>query len=516
MFKNCQSFLYRFDLIGINPQLLIFNNSRYKTIFSSIISIIIIIVSIIFGILSFSEYLKFENPIIVYSKDNDSKTKRVISIKDTLLMFQLIDTTNPFTIINKDIAYYSAEHSILFDNETYINTLLTVENCEIGKNIDLKYKKYFDEKNLFRRKIEDFYCINLNNLNKSLFYYPNIGYSYITLYIIFKNNSNYIPEKIQSLIVSESDLIDHNNKSNPISHNFDYHFTAAFSSVEYTKINYHFQFIKYESDNGLIYKKSKTLNGISFSDMTSFRNIQDDYDLKRDYKESSDLNIGRITLEINKSHYDNYKRTYPRLQTLLAEIMSVISLLFEIGRIITSILCNKKMSKNIIKSILNKNEKDFINIKNSNKIYNTFNNLQKKVNSSERNIRKNESDEKTSMSVRIDKNDINEENRTKVRNLQNKIINDIFKKINYYNIFKSLFCFKDNKTKFIDLCHNIIIEDMSIEIILERFYNLERIYSLVLNEESIDNDNCFFFKHNRYNEILKYIFKLNNEIKTNK
>ena len=28
-----------------------------------------------------------------------------------------------------------------------------------------------------------------------------------------------------------------------------------------------------------------------------------------------------------------------------------------------------------------------------------------------------------------------------------KNFNDAFKKINYYNIFKSLFCFKDNKTK---------------------------------------------------------------------
>ena len=61
--------------------------------------------------------------------------------------------------------------------------------------------------------------------------------------------------------------------------------------------------------------------------MTSFRNIQDDYDLKKDNKEFNDLEIGRITLGINKSYYDNYKRTYPRLKTLVAEIMSVISLL---------------------------------------------------------------------------------------------------------------------------------------------------------------------------------------------
>ena len=45
-----------------------------------------------------------------------------------------------------------------------------------------------------------------------------------------------------------------------------------------------------------------------------------------------EFNIGDIEISLNKSNYDNYKRTYQRLQSLLAEIMSVISLLFEIGR----------------------------------------------------------------------------------------------------------------------------------------------------------------------------------------
>ena len=47
---------------------------------------------------------------------------------------------------------------------------------------------------------------------------------------------------------------------------------------------------------------------------------------------------------MNKSNYDNYKRTYKKFQSLLAEIMSVISLLFEIGGQISSIFCEKNMS----------------------------------------------------------------------------------------------------------------------------------------------------------------------------
>ena len=94
------------------------------------------------------------------------------------------------------------------------------------------------------------------------------------------------------------------------------------------------------------------------------------------------------------------------------------------------------------------------------------------------------------------------------------IINNAFKKINYYHIFKSLFCFKDNKTKFINLCHNIIIEEMSIETMLERFNNLEKIYLSFLSE--VNNDNIMDIKSNRYNEILNYIYRFNDEIKNDK
>ena len=55
------------------------------------------------------------------------------------------------------------------------------------------------------------------------------------------------------------------------------------------------------------------------------------------------------------------------------------------------------------------------------------------------------------------------------------------KSINYFHIIKSYFCFKDNKTKLIYICQSTIIEDMSIEKILERIYNLENIY-ISLNE----------------------------------
>ena len=62
------------------------------------------------------------------------------------------------------------------------------------------------------------------------------------------------------------------------------------------------------------------------------RKMKDNYDLQKDLENNNISNIGSITFEINKAKYDYYKRIYQRFQSLLAEIMSVISLIFEVGR----------------------------------------------------------------------------------------------------------------------------------------------------------------------------------------
>ena len=387
MIDNCKSFIFKFDLIGVTPQLLIFNNKRYKSLLSSIISFIIIILSLSLSLFSLIQYLQFESPIIGYFKDNEEKTNRTFLIKDLLLLFELIDAVDglSFNTINDSIAYYQAFYGIVYNNGTLINKPLNIEKCELGRNIDLGYKDLADEKYTYGRKLEEFYCINYGNENLSLFYSPNYGFSYITLDIIFKNNSIYKPENLQSLIISENNIIDHYNKSNPIRKSFVYQLTSTYSSLELTKIQYNLQYIKYDSDEGLFYKKSKILKGISFLDMSFNRNNKnEDYDLNKQLKESNITKIGIIEIQINKSNFDNYKRSYKKLQSLLAEVMSVISLLFEIGRQISQILSYKNMNKDIyIKLFNNKNENK--KISHNNKITHMFYNKEEKVVSSERN-----------------------------------------------------------------------------------------------------------------------------------
>ena len=488
MVNKCQSILYFFDLVGTSPELYVFNNTRYKTILSSTLSIIIILFSVFFTLYSLIEFFKYESPIICYSKGNDKKTKREFFIKDSFLMFQLIDSTS-FESINNTIAYFESYYRIIYENGTFEVGNIEVERCEFGKNIDIKYKDFIEDKTNFGRPLEEFYCFGSSNKNLSLFYYPDIGYNQISLHIIFKNNTKYIPEKIQTLIISEINLIDHNKKNNPISNSFEYHPTPSFSSFQYTTIYYNFQYIKYDSDDGLFFKNSKILNRITFSDMNYIYSLRDDYNLEKNLKENKSSQVGSIEFTINRANYDSYQRTYQKFQALLAEIMSVISLLVEIGNQIANIFCEKNMKKDIIKDLIGINKKSIENQKNFNlnkiiiensEIYLGPN--KKRYESSDKinKINKPEISLKTEniKSEEISEKSNDNNNKFIENDKMKKVIdnNKELKKINYFHILISYLCFKNKKTEIINLCEEIITEDLCIERILKRLYNLERLY----------------------------------------
>ena len=92
---------------------------------------------------------------------------------------------------------------------------------------------------------------------------------------------------------------------------------------------------------------------MSFLDMIYFIDNQQDFDLQKNYMEYNSSKIGTISFSLNKSNYDFYRRTYKKLQALLAEIMSIVSILFEIGRQIVTFINDKKMSVDIIRKLFN-------------------------------------------------------------------------------------------------------------------------------------------------------------------
>ena len=82
---------------------------------------------------------------------------------------------------------------------------------------------------------------------------------------------------------------------------------------------------------------------------------------------------------------------------------------------------------------------------------------------------------------------------------------NLINEIKYFNIIKSYLCFKDKKTELVNLCYDIIIEDMSIESILKRIYDLEELYNLFFKEE---NEKLTLNKNERFKNINNSIYKI--------
>ena len=275
-----------------------------------------------------------------------------------------------------------------------------------------------------------------------------------------------------------------------------------------------FNILKYESDEGLFYKQSKILSGMSFSNMAFYRSKRISYDLQKDLERTNSSIIGSIEIVINQSNFDNYQRTYQRLQSLLAEIMSVINLLLEIGRQISKFLCNKKMSCDIIDALLNIKNDPRLSQQNNNNINNL---ITKKLKKSERIkiipkinqekiIRSSENNQESKLNKSKESNEL-----ICIRKINKKDINNnIIENINYFHIIKSFLCFKDERTKLINDCSRIINEDLCVGKILYRFYNLENICNYFSSKEVIEIN---IAKDKRFYEINQHIININNEIK---
>jgi len=495
MLQKARNFIYNFDIIGPSPKLFIFNKETYQTLFSLILSMLIIISSFIYILYSIADYIQNNRPNVVYSKSNDNNEERKINLKDVLLMFQILDY-NTMKKVNESIAYFESINVAIYDNAKVNFYPIEVKACKPGENLNIKYENYlkhkFDELHEEQvqedKNIKDFYCINTQNIDLSLFYEPNVGYSYLDLNLILKNQSLYRPEDISIMLIYENNLINHDNKKSPISVGISSQILQTFSSEEFYITNFNFQYLKYETDDGLFFEDLKYLNSISFFDMTYLINNQEKYDLENDLIKYNSSKFATFRFALNKSNYDFYRRSYKKIQTLLAEIMSIVSLLFEIGRQILSFLNEKKMSIDIIRTLFNIEKKSrkykFNNYDDRIKI------VPEKMNNSFKLSEKNSIYLKTSTSINEEP-----ENKTEV----------ILKKINVFHIIKNFFCCNNPKDKLISLCHEIIQNDMCVETILERFYNLGRIYKSITDIEKYD---LGLNKDSRFREINSIIYDI--------
>lgn len=332
-----------------------------------------------------------------------------------------------------------------------------------------------------------------------------------------------------------NDFINHTNKYNPIKNNYIEAYSSYFDNNIFEITNFNLDYIEYDSDDGILFDSINTYHGVRLHGQNQELYIRKEADLN---------SIGGVKIQINRNTFDKFERNYIKLQYLLSEIESIIALTYNIGKILANIIARKKMSLDLSRIIMSKKTEidkgEFDLYKKNpsfNEIYGDIEYIRNQKYQFKRNnsLDKYQSSIKTSLSSRnqeisnnfFRKNSYKDSN-TKLnikkvikdsilRNIDINIMNELkMKKISVNSILRSYFCcFKDKKTKLINLCHSIILNELCIDRILIRLFKLEKIYDLL---SDADKAKIHFMQIRELEEINSYLkkkFSMNTEEKEN-
>ena len=447
MLEKAEQFLYFLDFTGIYPNLRIFNHNNYKSKISSVISVIVIITSVTFIIYSIVDFVN-QNPEIIYYKNIDNNINKAFKISDSFQMVKFSGSDECFND-NEEPYFIWAHYS---HTNLGFPIFYDLETCELGKNIDLKFKSLIEkfEKNT-GDNISEYFCVDFNGTNIDIFNNENDkGYLKIGYLKEVKETCKVYPH-FEIKIVTENDMINHNNKSEPFIPFYNIKNIEINNLVNRIDIFYNFQYIKYDSDNGIFFQNFKSYDLISFSDLS--------YDIGDNlFPEYIAI---CIDFNINDSNYDNYKRIYKKIPSLIADITGIINLIMIIGKFLSNFLLEKQMSRDIIYSIINQKE-----ISTNKKIDLTFDKA--KFNKNDKiDIKNNlsERDNQSESSTITNNSKSKKNSKFKIKLLQN---------LKFCDFFKSNFCCVKTKYKLINTIDNILKEEICIDNILRRLYILEK------------------------------------------
>ena len=507
----CKKILYLVDFIGLSPTLHILNYDNYKTVFSSLVSICVIIFGFIYANISIIEFIN-QRPSINYFKNIDSHENKTINLNETFIMLKF----EGYGCFSKDQSIYTAYY-FAFNNDDFISIPINIEPCQIGKNINYKFKDTIEKfllssKNIYN--LSEYYCLNLNNLSYPLYIDSYNNYAEMEIIILPEMEKEEACKNsylFSLAIVTENDMINNNDKKQPIMPYFHYEKKMYNPPTLGVTKNYYYQYIKYKSDEDLFFENYKSNTVVGFSDLEE---LTDEIGVAHE-----ELYL-EVFFQMNNLNYDLYERSYRKIQSLLVDLTGIIRIVVDITRYVVFILLNKIMSRDIVKNIM---EQDY-NQENTNpnisrsKITDKLNKLYK--NSRNQIILDNKNIKSNSSSIeKINKinniSDLHKDNPTNINNsnfytnkLKTKESIKILKKREKIAVIaellpmtflKSIFCNKDNKCKLINICNELVYEDTCIDKILKRLYKLEKKYK-ILSKANIQNS--------KYQKVKYYISQI--------
>jgi hypothetical protein len=348
-----KTFLNNFNILNNNPNLIKNNYKNNDEIFSSIISILVIISIIILSSVFIHETIKKENPNIRWNLNEENYPN--INLSDFPFMFGV--SYADYSEYDPTVYHIRLEYveyiNTKKENGSYVQTvksnfypLVPCEGLDYGKYTNL----------LSNQNRTNFLCLEPNRYNITLSgIFSNIGagFTYMNLYLnrcfnstgsdIICKSEKEINEKLKNLFlmfIHPKYEINHLS-ANPFILKVQSN-VFSFSTTIFKRIYFDIWNVIYDTDEGLIFENRDIYNKF----ITSYFPTEVSIDLKTGAY-ANPTAFGQFTYRINRQSY-LYNRSYDKLQSLIAKIGGIVSLMKLIGLIIVRYISIKIIYKRLV------------------------------------------------------------------------------------------------------------------------------------------------------------------------
>ena len=375
------------DFLGYQQTFSIGSKSTFKTFFGFLISFIIAIINLTFGVSLFIKLLFHKHPNIVMSTYFDDKIPETQFTQSEIAMTISLQTPDYNYYIDErvyTITVYAISQEI-FENGTIITntTELPLSKCSLFQFEIIP--DYFHSLDL-----ENLYCLSPNITTSLKGEYGDKTWKYLQYRFqkcVNTTSNKYhcytsqeINEKLNGgylgLFFSQYSVIP-NNYALPITV-YGKNIIAAFSANYYSDVFLYLKTIEINTDTGLVMDSIKSEKAISYGYHTTLSDAR---------KSSYFLSL---TIQISRQK-EVFERSYTKLQTVAGEIGGIIKVSLFLGEIvvyffrsilyqnyITSFFFEKKDNNHAIRSILSNQIKKYkissTQSNNLNNLHNTTNN----------------------------------------------------------------------------------------------------------------------------------------------
>jgi hypothetical protein len=328
--------LLYFDYLSPKPKLYIYSNKRFHTKIGAISSLILFLfyfILVIFFIVNFSNG---NGMVVIYSKDTSDKNYN-FNMTNHLFAFNLSGfnkgAIDPRALDMKVIFWR-------YRGSDRVSVELEYERCNFQRHFkDGKYDDVFKTLG-----VSNFYCLDTSSANVSLFYNPyEWAGSYIAIYLTMcinstKNNDNcYSHEQIDQYLrndnfflsyVVDNIEIDHYNRSYPFK-NVKYFNTIKINYISRVDLTMYWRPVEYLTDKGWIFDKLSTVTTFQLDETLSQQNYP-----SNEEKFVIPSTFSKIQFQLYYASIDKYQRTYPKMQTVIANISGIVQIMFYVSHFI--------------------------------------------------------------------------------------------------------------------------------------------------------------------------------------